>query len=343
MGKILDSILDSAGVVSPLLGEMRWNQLNREYEREKRAESERPITDFSLYNQNYKAEAAAYRRRVWASESFELDLEYKYSDMLEVAKKRATPKSSIPKLPSNVLAGEIDNFLKVVEEELKILLEIDDFEYDRECYEYEAIECCSSDYNDSGFETESEARGECRQAIRSIVEDVKDDYESEKSDLISSVKSEMDCMILHISSVKEKFCKIFTSCANDVISDDVTREYVVKRFNDVYKDWNVANRVIDEGIDEKYEARVNKEIKSYFKTEESDVSKQRELFDLCDVSVGWRYYKYNTSGACRALVREYSSIIKCAMKELPFVVFRAYEDERLKHIVKLYKIIYMLK
>lgn len=339
----LDRFLDNISALHPALAEMRWNQLQHEYEHECEKELG-SLKGYSSSDFDYKAFAAAERRNEWKNATFTPALDRKYSDMLKKAKKLAAPKDEIPELPANVSAGNINKFLREVEEELKELLEFD-LEFDDDFYEFasDSIECSARDYNESGYDTKSEAKADCRQAIKSAIQDVKDQYESEKSSLIAAVESELACMKLPISSIKDKFRKIFATCADRSL-DEATKKYVLKRFDELYKQWNSENSDIDSDMDNEYSTKVSKVTKTYFKPEEADLSKQTALLELCDFSQGWHGdYKFATDDACKTLVEEHSAVLKCAIKELPFVLFRTYENIRFERASRLFKIIYMLK
>lgn len=342
MGKFLDKILDNASALSPTLGEMRWNQLQRDYDREVESESS---TSF-LHHDSYfdiSAQMKEAKHSHLANRELKLEMDEKYPAMLEHAKELASSKSATHELPSGVSADAIDAFLFEVEVDLMPLLDYD-FEFDKDYYEYDAIECSARDYNEGGYDTKSEARADCKQAVKSAMEDVKSQYDSEKSYMISAVESELDCMRLRISSIKKEFYKTFMNCAKESLSDETTREYVIKRFDDAYKKWETANSEIDSKTDKEYSTQFAKETKAYFKEEEQDLSCLSELYELCDYSESWRgEYKFSVDGVCRTLVSEYSSILKCAKRELPKVVFEEYEELRFSHAAKLYKLLYMLK
>lgn len=342
MGKFLDKFLDTASTLSPTLGEMRWNQLQRDYDRELESESSTSFLSHDSYF-DISAQMKEAKHSHLADRELKLEMDEKYPAMLEQAKELATPKNATRELPSGVSADAIDEFLFEVEVDLMPLLDYD-FEFDKEYYECDSIECSARDYNESGYDTKSEARADCKQAVKSALEDVKSQYDSEKSYMISAVESELDCMKLRISSIKKEFYKTVVKCAKESLSDETTKEYVIKRFDEVYKKWETENSEIDSKTDKDYSTRFTREIKAYFKEEEVDLSKLSNLYELCDYSQSWRGdYKFSVDGACRTMVSEYSTILKYAVKELPKVVFEEYEELRFTHAAKLYKLLYMLK
>lgn len=319
MGKFLDKFLDTASTLSPTLGEMRWNQLQRDYDREVGSESYGSSSDYSF------------------------DFESMYYDVLRKAKELASSEEASPELPPDVSASEIDIFLDDAETYLMPLLDCG-FELEEDFYELEYIECDADDYDDSGFETESKAKAECRKSIKAAIEDVKEQYESERDYLISAAESEFDCLKVNLSSIKDEFYKTFMESVEDSFCDDDAKKYIVKRFNDLYEQWNAENSNVDDGIDRMYSAKVDKAVKAYFKNAEADLSKPSDLLDMCDISEDWdEEYEYSTEEACSTLVEEYTSILEEALEELPEIMYEAYAEVTAEHAAKLYKLLYMLK
>lgn len=349
---IFDKFLDNICASTPLTAELRWNHLNRQYEHELEREEAASHNIYDDWSERHKAEEReliarrkAGRREYYANMDFTLEFNEMYVKMLKKAKKLASADKDNYEVPTNVSATEIKKFLSAVEENLKsLLLNEDEFEFDYDYYELERIECNPSDYNDSGYESKSEAKSECRRSLKDAIQDVKDEYTSEKEYIISAIDSEMHSLKLNISSIKKTFITIVNKTANESICDEVTKEYIIKRFEEVSKQWEIDNKTIDKNIDKEYSERMTKTAKSYYKDEEADLSKQSELFELCDISERWRGdYKFNISGACRKLESEYSSILKNAVKELPAVLFKEYTNQKFERAAKLYKLIYMFK
>ena len=214
--------------------------------------------------------------------------------------------------------------MREVEENLLALLECD-FEFDEEFYEYESLECDARDYDEGGYDTKTEAKADCKQAIKSAIEDVNSQYDDEKMSLVSCAKSELDCLKFYISSEHEKFYKIFKETVEQSDCKEVVKKYFRRRVDEVYKQWCKQNKDIDAKLDALYSAELDKVAKSYFKTEEADLTKQTALLAMCDYTQNWRdEYKFSTKSACKTLVNERSAIMKYAMKELPIIMFKRY-------------------
>ena len=233
-------------------------------------------------------------------------------------------------------AEELQEFITDLRETISDFLE-EEYENDEdELYSYEAyfIDCDADDYNEDGFETKTEAKSACKDALEQIMDELKEQYDDAKSELINMAEIYYEGMV--DSLVRFMSVDFWEAYENyvDIYCTGDTKDYLEEQMRE-YKETNIPSIGWEAEIRNKCNEAIKQIKHSHFDAVEKANISLKKFFGMCEYEKDDDEYSFDLSEACENMADEYIDIIRTEEEIFPESVQGAYEEIKEEYVTKL--------
>lgn len=198
---------------------------------------------------------------------------------------------------------------------------------EEELYEYCTIEMeALSDYDNKVYvyTTKAKAKVACKEAIKSVWNDLKDSYEVEKENIISYAKDYFEGLEEEFTNFLSEFLDSYDEYAELECEGD-SKEYVASKKSELF-DFNEeellekTDRINFETISRKIESEI-------FSLPLENIFDIKECLSMCSFDSDDEYYCFNMETPCSKIYTDVNAILDKAVKDFPNRIFQAYLED----------------
>lgn len=213
----------------------------------------------------------------------------------------------------------VENMIECVDDFISKLKE---YKSDEELYEYADLAYPEpSDYGNFEFDypTKAKAKIACKEAVQSLVKDVKEGFEEEKEQIVSCAKD----YYKGLEDTFEGFINEFLESYDDYISlecEAEAEEYISAQKSVFFNEEILREEMKQFNLNVVFDALVNKR----FEDKVENLFGVKQYLSLCTYEEDEGEYCYHMDDVCNKIYREIDDFLRAEIKCFPGEVFKAY-------------------